>query len=275
MVAASTRVSSPEMPPSTLASHGVLAHLPELRRAARRASRVPEDADDLLQDALLELVRSGRHDLESPGNLAWFHGVLRNLAAMTARSSVRRRSRDDHWNNQLPVAELPPWWLDYDLELESILQALPSSLRKVARLAISGHDRREIAWLLGLRDETLRQRIAALRRRLANLDRELVGFALDQRGDHTGGELSSKRWPLDLLRRALLPVARFSQGAGVSDPDGHMVVMSTPGSAKKLKNFPHDLSRRGNKLQSPSETGRAEHHQESLSASLFRTRRIQ
>lgn len=246
---------------------GLLASLPEIRRAARRASRVPEEADDLLQDALLELLRAGRQDLGRPENLAWLHGVLRNLGAMAARTAVRRRIRDDLWSGQHPLEELPAWWSAHDRELEAILEALPIALRRVAHLALSGHDRQEIAWLLGLRDDTLRQRISALRRRLADLDRDLVGFALD------AGRASRKevdlppRWTSDLLRRALLPVARFSRGAGVSDPDGHLMVLSMSSPRKFPPIPPHIHEPPGNNKAEPSTTRRATQHPERRSAS--------
>lgn len=246
MVAASSRGLAPERTATSRALEAILARMPALRNAARRASRVAEEADDLLQDALLELVRAGRHDLENPENLAWLHGVLKNLGAMTARSAARRRIRDDLWSGQHPLEELPTWWSE-DHELESMLEALPLSLRRVAQLALSGHDRQEIAWLLGLRDEALRQRISVLRRRLSGLDRDVVGFALDAGRVAPKDGCATPRWTMDLLRRALLPVARFSRGAGVSDSDGHLMVLSVPGPGKTPDIPPHIQRTPGNK----------------------------
>lgn len=257
MVAASSRGSAPERTATSRALQGIRVRLPALRNAARRASRVAEEADDLLQDALLELVRAGRHDLEIPENLAWLHGVLKNLGAMTARSAVRRRIRDDLWSGQHPLEELPTWWSTQDRELETILEALPLSLRRVAQLALSGHDRQEIAWLLDLRDDTLRQRISALRRRLADLDRDVVGFALETGRASPKDRGLPPRWPLDLVRRALLPVARLSRGAGVSDPDGHLMVLSIPDPRKISSIPPHIQALPGNNKAEPSISRRA------------------
>lgn len=228
MAVASTRISAPDATSTTRPCQGIFARMSELRKAARRASRVPEEADDLLQDALLELVRAGRQDLEDGDNMAWLHGVLRNLGAMASRTAVRRRSREGFWSGQQPLAELPVWWSTDGTELDAILDALPLSLRRVAQLALSGHDRREISWLLGLRDDTLRQRISVLRRRLASLDRDLVEFALDAGRPSSRKDGLPLRWSLDLLRRALLPAARLSHGAGVIDPDGHLMILARP-----------------------------------------------
>lgn len=274
MVAASARSPYPGRGAPSGTFEVLQARLPELRLAARRASRVPEEAEDLLQDALLELVRSGRQDLGTEANLAWLHGVLKNLGAMTARTSVRRRIRDDRWSDQRPLAEFPTWWTAHDRDLEAILGNLPLALRKVARLALSGHDRQEIAWLLDLRDETLRQRISALRRRLVDLDRDLVGFALDSGRASSKDPRATPRWTLDLLRRALLPVARYSRGAGVSDPDGHLMVLSVPGPGKKTGIPPHIQRLPGNDKEEPSTSRRATQHRERRSASPTPTRRL-
>jgi RNA polymerase sigma factor (sigma-70 family) len=232
MAVASIRSPAPDTALASRSCQGIFARMSELRRAARRASRVPEEADDLLQDALLEFLRAGRHDRGEGDNMAWLHGVMRNLGAMASRTAVRRKSREGLWIDQQPLTELPVWWSTDGRELDAILQALPLSLRRVAQLALSGHDRLEIAWLLGLREDTLRQRISVLRRRLAGLDREMVGSVFEAGGASSGQAALPPGWPLDLLRRALLPVARRFDGAGVCDPDGHLMVLTSPASPK-------------------------------------------
>lgn len=266
MVAALARIPALESNVPAGVFTGILARLPELRRAAKKASRVPDEAEDLLQDALLELVRSGRQDLGSGDNMAWLHGVLRNLGAMHARTAVRRRARDDLWSTEQPVSELPPWWTDDGRELGMVLAALPAALRRVAQLALSGHDRHEIAWLLGLRSDTLRQRIASLRQRLRVLDRDLVAFAVDANRPISNSGVDPLPWTLDLLRRALLPVARFSQGVGVADPDGHLMVLSGSMNRKFPAIPPHVHAPGGNNRTAPSNSRRAAIQRERPSA---------
>ena len=78
------------------------------------------------------------------------------------------------------------------------------------------HNRREIAWLLNLPDQTLRQRIVALTRKLRAaglaMPAEFVGLNLD---------LAYGR-----IREALLPQLLRQGGIFAShDPDGHLFVV--------------------------------------------------
>jgi RNA polymerase sigma-70 factor (ECF subfamily) len=194
------------------------ARLPGLRAAAARCSRVPDEAEDLLQDALLEAVRAGRADLTQAANHRWLLGTLRNLGAMSARGAARRRLREQAWMSAADAAATPAvasTWPPSEA-LAARLETLPPALRQVADLALAGHDRREIAWLLRLGDATLRQRIAALRRRLA-------GFAPEP---DAGASCEELTLPLGLIRRALLPVVIAREGVGAHDPDGHLLVFS-------------------------------------------------
>jgi RNA polymerase sigma-70 factor (ECF subfamily) len=196
----------------------ILEPLNELRAVARAHSRVSDEAEDLLQDALLEAVRAGRADLTQAANYRWISGTIRNLGAMRARGAVRRRLREARWTaddatQREPEPEMQsvplPW-----REIPEISQ-LPPSLRQVALLALSGHDRREISWLLNVSEAAMRQRIAMLRRKLQQL--ETPGAQ---------GPSADRALPLGLIRRALLPVVVASQSAGAHDPDGHLLVLS-------------------------------------------------
>jgi DNA-directed RNA polymerase specialized sigma24 family protein len=197
-----------------------------LRREAARASRRPEDTDDLLGDALLAAVRAGRADLTDEANLRWLSGTIRQLGAMHARTALRRRLRDDAWSAEHRLAtdadtaqaladaqrRTPAEWAAHP----SVRQ-LPPALRVVTQLALGGHHREEIAWLLRLDSATLRQRISALRKRLRSLELDAT-----QAPPNDPDQL-----PLGLLRRALLPVVRAGGGVGTTDPDGHLLVFGT------------------------------------------------
>ncbi|HMS03397.1 MAG TPA: sigma-70 family RNA polymerase sigma factor [Gemmatimonadaceae bacterium] len=203
-----------------------MEHYAHLLAVARRHSRVPDDAEDLLHDALLEAVRSGRHDFTQAATLRWLAGTIRNLGAMTARGAVRRRLRDAAWSATRATTTAPAvadgvWRAEP--AVAALLASLPPSLRRVAELALAGCDRQEIAWLLGLSDGTLRQRIAALRKRLG-------GLSLDGAPD---ADPPPTALPVGLIRRALLPVVRVREAAGSHDPDGHLLVLSRrpPGAA--------------------------------------------
>ncbi len=169
-------------------------------------------AEDVVQEAMLVAIEQGRHDLADPANCAWLRGVVRNRARMTARSARRWQRRDGAWQGITTAAEPAP----RPDAVADILADLPASLRVLAALVLTGHNRREIAYLLGLSDTALRQRIVALRRRLV------------ARGIAAPGELTGLS--LDLaygrIRDCLLPALERHGGVFAShDPDGHVFLV--------------------------------------------------
>jgi DNA-directed RNA polymerase specialized sigma24 family protein len=181
-----------------------------LQAQARRLARRSDEADDLLQSALLAALEAGRTDLTSQETRRWLSGVLRNRAAFDARTSARRKRRESSWIELLPRERHTSEAGTVDVTLSG----LPPGLRLVALLALSGHTRHEIKWLLSLSDVSLRQRISQLKRALANVPApEIV--------DH-GSKLAFGR-----IRRALLaPARRENAFLGSHDPDGHLFVVS-------------------------------------------------
>lgn len=179
--------------------------LADLHAQARRHARRPEEADDLLQSALLAALESGRTDLASPETRRWLSGVIRNRAVFDARTSARRRRREMGWSeiNRLAAPSGD----------QAMLPDLPPSLRLTALLALSGHTRTEIGWLLNLSDTSLRQRISKLKRALADAPAPEAG---------PSGSLAFGR-----IRRALIAPARRENAFLAShDPDGHLFVVS-------------------------------------------------
>jgi DNA-directed RNA polymerase specialized sigma24 family protein len=168
-------------------------------------------AEDVVQDALLVAVEQGRVDLDDADTQRWLGGVVRNRARMALRSTRRAQRRDRQWQD----SRLPPSG-GRAADLPSILDNLSPALRSLAALVLTGHNRREIVYLLGIDDTALRQRVSALRRHL--LGKGLV----------PPGELSGLY--LDLaygrIRDALLPALLRHGGVFAShDPDGHLFVV--------------------------------------------------
>lgn len=182
----------------------------QLIAIARREAGAP-DAEDVVQDALLIALEAGRHDLTETDNARWLCGVVRNRARMTARAGYRRGHREGAWalgRSEPLAAETTP--------IGEFLADLPPALKAVAALVLTGHNRREIAYLLALPDTALRQRIAALKRHLAGkglvAPAEMTGLNLD---------LAYGR-----IRDALLPALLRHDGVFAShDPDGHLIVV--------------------------------------------------
>lgn len=183
----------------------------QLQATARHATRDPHGVDDLVQEALLAAVLAGRVDFDAPQTGRWLTGVVRNKARMAARSAFRRRVRDTRWHGEAQPA--PPV---ERTDLASALSNLPPAIKAVAALTLSGHNRREIAYLLNLPDTALRQRIAALRR-------HVVALGLAMPADLPGLNLNLA---YGRIRDALLPQLLRDGGLLAShDPDGHLFVI--------------------------------------------------
>ena len=200
---------------------------------AKICSRVKSEAADLLQDALIVAVEKGREDLAVQENKAWFYGVLRNLSAMQARTSARRKAREtatlsgDHELGRQdvdgPTAQASQ---------QRFLNALTPASRQVALLALHGLDRQEICSALGISDSALRQRMTAIRRSLGQLPEDLQRDALSiaYASRALKGPDEAEELPLGLLRRALLRHLRNEgpdkgRSLGTHDPSGHLIVI--------------------------------------------------
>jgi RNA polymerase sigma-70 factor (ECF subfamily) len=156
-----------------------LASVDSLYRTALRLTRVPADAEDLVQDTYLKAFRAA--DSFEPGtNLrAWLFTILHN----TARNRVRDRARDTVMVNSETVeqaAEQPrgsgrvvstPETLLIDESLTPELQAavdqLPDAFRQVVWLRdVEEFTYAEIATMLGIPAGTVMSRISRGRRLL-------------------------------------------------------------------------------------------------------------
>ncbi|BCH29566.1 ECF subfamily RNA polymerase sigma-24 factor [Mesorhizobium sp. L-8-10] len=183
----------------------------ELLRQAKRSTRRADEAEDLLQTILLAALEAGRTDLSDIGNRRWLEGALRKRAAFDARSAIRRRRRETLC---APAATVEP--AERDVLPTRFVTQLPAALRTTALLALTGHNRQEIAWLQNLSDPALRQRIADIKRRWraagGHRFEEIPGLA---------GALAFGR-----IRRSLLKLVR-REGAFLAshDPDGHIFVI--------------------------------------------------
>jgi RNA polymerase sigma-70 factor (ECF subfamily) len=192
-------------------------------RVASRWSRRRDEAEDLLQDALLAAVKASRTDLGDPKDRAWFAGVIRRKALMEARSGARRRRREASL-----VKTSNPASASDDQTLLALVQRLPRASRIVATLALHGLNRAEIASVLDLSPTALRQRITSIRRAMRNVERDI-----EPRFATIAGELEA-----GLLRRSLLGLVRRQGGFGTHDPDGHLILFARRG--------PHNSSPGGN-----------------------------
>jgi RNA polymerase sigma-70 factor (ECF subfamily) len=180
-------------------------------QVAARCSVIRHEAEDLVQDVLLSAIVKDR-DFGDPSFLSWASGAIRNRAKFAARTAVRRKRREHTYAVELePTAQSLPRFPD------TFIISLPRSRRVVALLINLGMGRREIAYLLGLSDIAMRQRIAGVRRAFA------------QFGGEAEGGPDATRQANGLARRALktsLP-RRGQRRFAVRDPDGTPIFFSS------------------------------------------------
>jgi DNA-directed RNA polymerase specialized sigma24 family protein len=182
----------------------------QLTAAARRSGASATDAEDVVQEALIAAIAAGRADFNDAATARWLSGVVRNQARMAARGDIRRRRRESLYQQSLaePVA-------DEVATPAPSLDGLPPALRVVAALALSGHSRRDICWLLRISDTALRQRIHQLSRHLR------------RRGTPMPSGLPGLKLGLAYgrIRQALPPLLTEGDMFGTHDPDGHLFVI--------------------------------------------------
>jgi RNA polymerase sigma-70 factor, ECF subfamily len=149
----------------------ILDHVPGLLLFARQQSRCEADAQDLVQEAVVESWR--RQAAGTPPPLALVYATVRRRAADWARRQDRRAARE-----AAAQAEAPLCWFDSSLEererslmLQQAMSELPDYYREVVTLKTwGGLTFAEIAEALGIPANTAASRyryaLAALRERL-------------------------------------------------------------------------------------------------------------
>lgn len=202
---------------------------------ARRHTRVQNEAEDLLQNALIVAIKNARADLSIENNRKWLAGVIRNQALQDARTAVRRKERDAQY-----IANDQPDYVPADITHAAdpsethnrILDRLPPAARKVAVLALYGMDRKEICTLLSISPTAFRQRLTSIRKVLAPLSselrRDLLALAYARRQSRSAGKSDL---PIGMIRNALMSQLQLEQqqgrkALGTHDPTGHPIVIS-------------------------------------------------
>lgn len=146
-----------------------------LRRLARELVGSGPEADDLVQEAWLTLLRK-EGPRESGAFRAWMRSVLRRRAVDLHRERVRRRAREERVGLR-SVEDEPPDAVVERLEMHRLLIAEVQALEPVSRRAIvdryfDGLTSGEIARREGIAEATVRSRVArALSRLRERLDR--------------------------------------------------------------------------------------------------------
>jgi len=157
-----------------------LALLDSLYRTALRLTRVPADAEDLVQDTYLRAFRAA-DSFEAGTNLrAWLFTILHNSARNRARDRAREKVTVDSETVEraadLPSAggggETPETLLLRDTlapDLQAAIDALPDAFRQAVWLRdVEEFSYAEIAGMLDIPAGTVMSRISRGRRMLFN-----------------------------------------------------------------------------------------------------------
>jgi RNA polymerase sigma-70 factor (ECF subfamily) len=215
-----------------------------LRAEAQRYARRPDEIDDLLQSSLLAALEAGRTDAAEEH--AWIAGVIRNQAAMQARSAFRRRrrehavaaesleaegapgdelSQDDVSHNNLPGNKFSHRHPRQNAlrSPAAVLGRLPPAARRVAVLALHGMNAEEIHWILDLRPAAFRQRLTTIRKTVGELPPAMRTEALALA--YVRDPARSVDLQFGLIRRALKAALGGEAGIGTHDADGHLIVV--------------------------------------------------
>jgi RNA polymerase sigma-70 factor (ECF subfamily) len=157
-----------------------LDHLDALYRLALRLTRIPSEAEDLVQETYLRALRGAGRFVPGTDLRAWLFRVLRN-AFLDGRRREGRSPIDATGDPEVADAR-PESWLRGDAELERLrgvvgeeieaaLRELPEEARTVILLDVEGLREAEIAEVMGCARGTVKSRLhrarAALRVRLA------------------------------------------------------------------------------------------------------------
>jgi RNA polymerase sigma factor (sigma-70 family) len=140
-----------------------------------RFTRVPAQAEDLLQETFMEVIRSIRGFREEAPLGCWIRRIAVTKALMFLRSAWHSRGqsldpdRDDVHPGR-PDGRDETWFPDQAIDLDAALAALPSVSRAVVWLHdVEGFTHREIAELMGKTESFSKSQLARAYRRLRPL----------------------------------------------------------------------------------------------------------
>jgi RNA polymerase sigma-70 factor (ECF subfamily) len=163
-------------------------HGPKLFLFARNQTRTHEDAQDVLQDAVVKLVEKIRAREFVGGQNAWqpyLYATIRRLAIDLSRKDDRRKRREDNVSADLEAEQFEichPWFDSNDgddetrSQLETALKSLPEKFSEVIIMKIWGERTfAEIGEALGISQNTAASRhrygLEALKRELGSARR--------------------------------------------------------------------------------------------------------
>lgn len=144
---------------------------------------------------------------------------MRNQAAMTARSAVRRRRREAGAASDVDAIATA----GEPSTPTTLLATLPPAARRVAVFALHGLAAEEIRWILDLTPAAFRQRLTSIRKALGKLPPAQQAEALALA--YVRDPARAVDLQFGLVRRALMAALVARPGLATHDLDGHLIVI--------------------------------------------------
>jgi RNA polymerase sigma-70 factor (ECF subfamily) len=158
-----------------------------------RFTRIPAQAEDLLQETFIEVIRSiARYRGEAPLGM-WIRQVAVSKALMFLRSAWHKRgqSLDDDWEDMMTGAHAGqgnPAQPEQAIDLDAALGTLPAISRTVVWLHdVEGFTHKEIAGLLGKSESFSKSQLSRAYQKL----RPLLDAEVDRTNSATAMEESA------------------------------------------------------------------------------------
>jgi RNA polymerase sigma-70 factor, ECF subfamily len=147
--------------------------LPRLRRFARALTASPQDAEDLVQSAVVRALENPIAEGSDLDLQRWLFRVARNLWIDELRSAERRlrepNMRED-WETDVAAATHDSELQQRLTEVDAAMKQIPPDLREVlVYVCVEGYSYQETAELMGIPVGTVMSRLSRARVRLAEL----------------------------------------------------------------------------------------------------------
>ncbi len=139
-----------------------------MRSYIRNASGSSDWADDIVQDAFLRFLRAAPADLETTQQRAYLYRIAERLVV----DYRRRLRREQLWDWREYLGRRPAVHRELELspDLQKVFRTLKGQQKALLWLAyVEGFGHREIADILGLREQSVRVLLFRARRKMADL----------------------------------------------------------------------------------------------------------
>ncbi|WP_246677298.1 sigma-70 family RNA polymerase sigma factor [Mesorhizobium sp. B3-1-8] len=172
--------------------------IPALRAFARTFCRVPDDADDLVQETLAKGL--GNLDKFEPGTRlkSWLFTIMRNTHYTRIKAAAREAPGLLDCASSRPTSEPSQDWSVQSREVHQAIQKLPSHQREVLMLiGVLGVSYEETAQICGCAVGTVKSRLNRARAGVL----EFLGETSPQVLIEARGQFSDNHWDTEGARR--------------------------------------------------------------------------